>query len=459
MKKARHSWYLPALLLASCTLAACSAHDEILPSGSAVIPSSSWRPGPNGQALTASVPEQWWNRFGDPVLTSLVARAVHNNPDMAIAAERVMEARAQMRLSFSAELPHVEGSGIGIGNGRFSTMEFSQYILGGGLKFDTDLFGRLREQTRAAKARMLASAADRDAVELALIGDTVRAYVALQSSREALTILEHTRDVREAERIRIAHEVTAGYEKRSSADQADALVSNAQAQIAATKLQIARQEDALAVLLGDMPNDIDSIATDGPQLDNIRFPPVIEPVPARVLANRPDLVEAGDTIIAADHSLQSARAAFLPDIVINPGIGTIGGSNPFTGTAWALGGSILAPIFEGGELQANERIARSRRNQAAWAYRKAAIEAFREVEDALAGLTHLAEEEEQVQRALYDRQHTLADARKELRTGYVNYFDVANSEYDILETTLQRVQIRAARLGEIATLYQATGGK
>ena len=188
------------------------------------------------------------------------------------------------------------------------------------------------------------------------------------------------------------------------------------------------------------------------------MPPVIAPVPVRLLSNRPDLVSAANQIIAADHSLKSARAAFLPDFVINPGVGTAGGSGPLTGTVWALGGSLLAPIFEGGALRAKESIAVSQRNQAAWSYRKTAVQAFREVQDALSGTTHLADQEASLRRSLISKQHTLADTRKELNTGYVNYFDVANAESVALSAELQTVQIRAARLAELATLYQAVGG-
>ncbi|XYH18216.1 TolC family protein [Asaia sp. BMEF1] len=326
------------------------------------------------------------------------------------------------------------------------------------MTFDFDLFGKLREQTRAARVQTLSSEADRETIRLALIGDTVRAYVSLKASRSALVILERNLTVREAEQTRVSHQLKAGYEKISVLDQADALVSDAEAQIASTRLQIAQQEDALSVLLGDLPGDQITDMTAGLPLEALRLPPVIAPVPARLLSNRPDLISAADQIVAADHSLKSARAAFLPDITINPGIGTAGGSGPISGTVWALGGSLLAPIFEGGALRARESVAVSQRNQAAWTYRKTAVQAFREVQDALSGTCQLAAQEVSLKRSLISKQHTLDDARKELGTGYVNYFDVANAESAALSAELQTVQIRASRLAELATLYQAIGG-
>lgn len=438
-------------------LSACQTGDFIMPKGSSVTAPPTWRDGDAAQAMTTLDP-QWWSQFGDPVLVTLVTHALANNPDLAAAAERVLQARGQMRLALSAQLPHVDGQGLGIGNGHLIGQNFSQYILGGGLTFDFDLFGKLREQTRSARVQTLSSEADRETVRLALISDTVRAYVSLQASRSALAILQRNLTVRQAEQARVSHQLKAGYEKISSLDQADALVSDAEAQIASTRLQIAQQEDALSVLLGDLPDDQIATLTAGLPLEALRMPPVIAPVPVRLLSNRPDLVSAANQIIAADHSLKSARAAFLPDIVINPGVGTAGGSGPLTGTVWALGGSLLAPIFEGGALRAKESIAVSQRNQAAWSYRKTAVQAFREVQDALSGTTHLADQEASLRRSLISKQHTLADTRKELNTGYVNYFDVANAESVALSAELQTVQIRAARLAELATLYQAVGG-
>ncbi|NVN42948.1 efflux transporter outer membrane subunit [Asaia siamensis] len=438
-------------------LSACQKGDFIMPRGSAVTTPATWRQGTAAQPGTTLDP-QWWSQFGDPVLVALVSRALENNPDLALAAERVLQSRGQMRLALSAQLPHIDGQGLGVGNGHLIGQNFSQYILGGTLTFDFDLFGKLREQTRSARVQTLSSEADRETVRLALISDTVRAYVSLQASRSALAILERNLAVRQAEQTRVTHQLRAGYEKISSLDQADALVSDAEAQIASTRLQIAQQEDALSVLLGDMPGDQIATLTAGLPLEALRLPPVIAPVPARLLSNRPDLISAADQIVAADHSLKSARAAFLPDIVINPGIGTAGGGGPISGTIWALGGSLLAPIFEGGALRARESIAVSQRNQAAWTYRKTAVQAFREVQDALSGTTHLAAQEVSLKRSLSSRQHTLEDARKELSTGYVNYFDVANAESAALSAELQTVQIRASRLAELATLYQAVGG-
>ncbi|BAT20108.1 efflux transporter outer membrane subunit [Asaia bogorensis] len=454
--------YYPAkILIGLCLLSlgatGCQERDFNLPKGSAVVAPAQWRQGDQA-AMPTKLDPQWWGQFGDPVLVALVAHALDNNPDLALAAENVMQARAQMRLALSAQLPHIDGQALGIGNSRLFGSNFSQYILGGGLTFDFDLFGKLREQTRAARIQTLASAANREAVRLALIGDTVRAYVSLQASRTALEVLQRTLIVRQNELVRVRHQLATGYEKTSTFDQANALVSDAQSQIELTRLQISQQENALAVLLGEMPSDEMARLTQGKPLAALVLPPAVTPVPARLLANRPDLIAAADQIIAADHSLRSARAAFLPDISINPGIGTAGGTTPISGTIWSLGGSMLAPIFEGGALRARESMAVSQRNQAAWSYRKVAVQAFREVQDALTGVTRLAAQEESLQRSLEARRHTLEDARKELATGYVNYFDVANAETAALSAELQTVQVRASRLAEIATLYQAAGG-
>ncbi|NVN32187.1 TolC family protein, partial [Endobacter medicaginis] len=176
------------------------------------------------------------------------------------------------------------------------------------------------------------------------------------------------------------------------------------------------------------------------------------------LARRPDLISAADQIVAADHSLASARAAFLPDITLSPEIVTSAGGLQFSGTMWSVGGSLLAPIFVGGQLRANADIAASERDQAAWAYRAASLAAFAEVENALAAITRLAEQEQAAARLLDDNDRTLRDTKHRNSVGYTDYLTVLDAERTSLSSALDLIQIRAARLSQAATLYQAIGG-
>lgn len=443
-----------ALVLLAAGLAGCRGPYPTPPKGAAVTAPPFWRHELGSGATDARLDPHWWDRFGDPVIGQLVARALAHNPDLQSAIQRVFEAQAETRLALSAQLPHITGEVDGTGRAHVNGIDYSQYIIGGALSFDVDLFGRLREATRAARAQALATAADRDTVRLRLIADTVRDYVALRASDAALALLQDTLTNRQAEAARVRHQVAVGYAQASAAYQADSQVAATLAQIASTRLTITQQETALATLLGSPPADIPR----GRPLMELPLPGPVAPIPARVLARRPDLISAADQIVAADHSLASARAAFLPDITLSPEIVTSAGGLQFSGTMWSVGGSLLAPIFVGGQLRANADIAASERDQAAWAYRAASLAAFAEVENALAAITRLAEQEQAAARLLDDNDRTLRDTKHRNSVGYTDYLTVLDAERTSLSSALDLIQIRAARLSQAATLYQAIGG-
>lgn len=445
---------LALTIVAAAALVGCRGPYPQKPQASAVTAPAFWQHAIGTGATDAPLDPHWWDRFGDPVIGQLVARALAGNPDLQIAIERVIQAEAQTRLALSAQLPQIQGVVNGTGRAHINNIDYSQYIIGGTLSFDVDIFGKLRERTRAARAQALASEADRDTVRLRLIADTVRDYVSLRASDATLALLLDTLANRQAEADRVRHQAAVGYELASAAAQADSQVAAVAAQIASTRLQIAQQETALSTLLGSTPGGIPR----GRPLMDLPLPGAVAPVPARVLARRPDLIAAADQIVAADHSLASARAAFLPDITLSPYIATAAGGPTLDGTLWSVAGSFLAPIFVGGQLRANEDIAASSRNQAAWAYRADAIEAFAEVENALAAMVRLSEQEQAAQRLLADNNQTLHDVRRRRDVGYSDYLSVLDAERTSLSSALDLISVRASRLSQAATLYQAIGG-
>src|SRR4029077_19201778 len=170
--------------------------------------------------------------------------------------------------------------------------------------------------------------------------------------------------------------------------------------------------------------------------------------------------EAERQLAATDRALDSARAAFMPDIQLSA-IGGLSDSTLLDGSPlgiWSLGGSILAPIFSAGRLEAAQDAAVARRDQAAFTYRKAALTAFKEVEDALQAVKR-DEEQEQVltaQRASLARALKLAENR--YREGYSPYLDQLDAQRGLLIAQLALVRARVDRLNALVTLYQSLGG-
>lgn len=189
------------------------------------------------------------------------------------------------------------------------------------------------------------------------------------------------------------------------------------------------------------------------------LPVVPAGLPADVLRRRPDLAQAEYTLAATDATLSATRKQFLPTVRLTSTAGVLllnSLSDPTT--LWTLGGSVLAPLFSGGRLQAQVNTAVARRDQAALAYRRTALTAFREVEDALAGVDRLAEQSASLVRQRDLLSDTLRLATSRYRAGYATYLEQLDAQRGLLGAELSLLQARADLLNAAVSLYQAMGG-
>jgi outer membrane protein, multidrug efflux system len=383
----------PAVVsLVTAMLAACAGPRPNAPVDTTVIAPAAWRDGTTG-ASDAEIAE-WWRAFKDPVLTRIVEHALTSNVDVAIAATRVEEARAQFSAARGQLLPSAELVAGGkrerflnaFGQPASQSAEQAQIQI----SYDLDLFGRLRDASAAARAAFLATQAAQDNVKLAVASSAAAGYIGLRALDARLEVVRETLVAREGS-LRIARRrAQSGYATQLELEQAEAEFHATEQLIPPLQLAITRQENGLSVLLGENPRGIER----GVALSALTTPAVPPMLPSELLRRRPDIAQAEQLIVAADRSLDSARAAFLPSIRL----GASGGYVDSTLIAdpvgiFSVGGSILAPIFEGGRLRAQADAAAARRDQAAYSYRKAALNSFREVEDALASVQRTNEQE------------------------------------------------------------------
>jgi NodT family efflux transporter outer membrane factor (OMF) lipoprotein len=439
-------------------LAGCGAGERpAAPSTAVVLPPAGWRDSVEGDAATAA---DWWRGFGDPVLAAVVEKALANNSDILIAAARVEEARAQFKLARAQQLPTLSGVFGGKARDRsvspFGTPEEQSAAQGTlSVTYDLDLFGRLANATESARAALLASQAARDNVRLAVAASAAGGYITLLGLDARLAVLRDTLKAR-ADSLHLAtRRAEAGYAPRLDLAQAEAEYRATEQLIPTLVLAIRRQEDGLSLLLGENPRAI----ARGGALVALVLPGVGGGLPADLLRRRPDIAAAEQQLVAADRSLDSARAAFLPSVQLNAAAGYVAStllSDPIG--IWTIGGSILAPLFQGGRLTAQANAAAARRDQAAFAYRRAALTAFREVEDALAAVQRTAEQEQ----ALSAQRNALADALRlatnRYRAGYSPYLEQLDAQRGLLAAELSLAQVRADRLNAVVSLYQALGG-
>jgi len=437
-------------------LAACAGPAIDTASVPAVLPAPAWR---TDAGAVAPLDVVWWQGFNDPALTALVERALANNSDIGIAMGRVREARANLTIAHSQLLPTLD-AGLAGGRSRsvsaFATpieQNFAQPQVQAA--YEIDLFDRLADTQSAARNAWFATQAARDSVRLAVASATASSYITLRSLDARLGIAKATLDAR-SDSLRIASSrVRNGYSPKLELQQAQAEYDATAQIIPQIELAIARVENGLSVLTGDPPQAV----ARGAALNALAPPPLADGLPSQLLARRPDIAQAEYTLAATDASLAAARKRFLPQVRLTASLGAAFStllSDPIT--LWSAGGSVLAPLFEGGRLTGAAEAAGAQRDQAAYAYRRAVLTGFREVEDALAAVKRL---DEQQALAVHQRD-ALAEgvrlATNRYREGYSPYLEQLDAQRGLLAAELSLVQVRADALSARIQLYQAMGG-
>jgi len=450
----RKSMTLAALSVLA--LSACAPALQQVPPGSAVAPPTEWR---TTLGVTAPVEADWWNEFGDLQLTRLVEQARLNNADVQIAAARVDEARATELGSRGYLLPSV-GAGLDGGVrrevspfGRAQESIVAQPTFRA--SYELDLFGKNAARVDAAKAGVAASAASAEAARLSVTAATATGYITLLALDKRLEVLEATREAR-ARALKFARDrAEVGYTSQLELRQAEAEYQATVQLLPQLKAQIARQENALSVLTGALPGTI----TRGGSLEALRQPAPPAALPSQLLRRRPDIAAAEYMVAAADARMRVARADFMPSINLGASAGVALSdllANPIS--VWSLGGSVLAPIFQGGRLQAQLDGTTAQRDQAAWNYRSVVLNAFREVEDRMVVLANLKQQEAALEAQRVAVADALRHAQNRYRAGYTPYIEQIDAQRALLGVELSLVQTRADELTTLVGLYQAVGG-
>lgn len=449
----RGRWAWSAMIL---TTTGCVGSRPATPTAAAIVAPLDWRSAPSGRVTIGA---NWWRTLNDPVLDGYVSAALANNVDLAIAASRIDEARAQERLARAQLLPNLD-AGASVAHQR-SVSAFGQaqvQTVGGPLvsaSYDLDLFGRLANGDAAARAALLATSYGRDVVTLAVASSTVSSYIILRALDARLAIARSTLADRAAALKYARRRAEVGYTSRLEWRQAEAEYRATEQLVPQIELAITRQENALRVLIGTVPAEVPR----GLPLSDFPVPAVPDGLPADLLRRRPDLAQAEQQLVASDRSLDSARAAFLPDIRLSGSAGAALSTLLTSPVAiWSIGGSILAPLFEGGRLTAQSDAAAARRDQAAFGYRRAALTAFREVEDGLAATQRTAEQLEALRQQRTALAQALRLATNRYNAGYAPYIDQLDAQRGLLTADLSVVQAESDQLTALVQLYQAMGG-
>jgi multidrug efflux system outer membrane protein len=405
--------------------------------------------------------------YRDPVLSGLIAVALSNNFDVRIAVTRIEQAAAALRVQRAGYVPAINASAsytdAQAGNiPPAPGASGEQYDLFGVLSYEVDVWGRIRRLNESARAQFLASEEAKRAIEVSLVAGVASTYFNLRALDRQLEIATETLVSREdlLELTRVKFDDGQGIVSELDVVQARTQVASAQSSIANLRRLIATTENALSVLLGSNPRDIER----GLSIDEQWAPGSLAAgLPSEVLLRRPDLRAAEQNLIAANADIGVARAAYFPAISLTGAFGLQSAElgdlfDAGVSEAWNFAPSITAPIFNGGKIRAGVRAAEARQRQALAEYEKAIQIAFREVDDALAGIQYFREQLVADQEVVWAESKRLELARLRYEGGVASYSDVLDAQRFLFSAELTAVQTRNNLLNASVQLYKALGG-
>jgi multidrug efflux system outer membrane protein len=416
------------------------------------------------QAQVASFADlPWWQVFRDPQLQDLIRTALKENYDLQLATERIAAARAQVAITRSSLFPQVQVGGTFAGGKDPSTQsKYNILTLTADAAFQVDLFGRLRRATQAARAELLATEDARNTVILTLVSDVASYYFTLLQLDLELQITRDTVktqvDSVKLTQLRLDH----GVATKLDVLQSQQVLDTANAQLPDIERQIGQAEDAISILLGHYPDGVRR----GLPLVQQPIPPEVPPgMPSTLLERRPDIQEVEHELVAANAEIGVAKAAFFPQISLTgAGGGAFGRSTLFTGLMssqtgiWSYGAQVTQPIFTGGALRGNLKLAESQHRQELIAYQQVIQLAFRDVSDALIGYQKLHQVRVAQETTVKDLQDTVDTSLARYRGGITTYLEVLDGQRSLFGAELDLAQARGNEYQSLVQLYKALGG-
>jgi outer membrane protein, multidrug efflux system len=408
--------------------------------------------------------DKWWEVFQDKELQELIRTALKNNYDVRIAATRVLQARAQLGITRADQLPTLDVGGNVTGTrnpqiGPIPSYQLTQGQVSASAAWNLDFWGRYRRATEAARATLLANEWAQKEVMATLVANVASSYFQLRQLDLQLEISKRTlgsrRDSLELTKTLEEH----GINNLLDVRQSEQLVYTAAAEVPDLERQIAQQENALSILLGNNPGDVPR----GLKLtEQPHAPEVPVGLPSALLERRPDIRQAEQNLVAANAQIGVARAAYFPQISLT---GTAGYesaklTNLFQGPAglWTLTGALTQPIFEGGRLKSGVRLAEAQHEQLLLTYQQTIQGAFRDVSDALVAYRKFREFRIQQQMLVESAQDAARLSEVRFKAGSTDYLEVLTNETNSFTAELTLAQAEGNELTALVQLYLALGG-
>lgn len=411
--------------------------------------------------------QEWWQLFQDEQLQELIRTALRQNFDVRIAAARVAEARAQLGITRADQFPQLDASAlaererVSASPVPFPLQEYERNVfqVGGSASWEVDFWGRFRRATEAARATLAATEWGRRAVVTSLVAQVAEAYFRLRAIDFNLDIARQTLASRQ-ESLRLTQvRASGGASSELDVRQAEQLVFGASATIVDLERQAEQQENLISLLLG---NDPAAVPRGRTLTDQPLIPEVPTGLPSALLEHRPDIVEAEQTVVAANANIGVARANYLPELSLtgSGGLQSAALSSLLTGPAafFTAGASLIQPVFTAGRTRSQVELAKARHEEALLAYQQTILQSLRDVSDALIAYRRDREFREQQQLLTRSADDALRLTTVRYQGGASSYLEVLDADTRLFAAQLVLAQAQLNERLALVQIYRALGG-
>jgi multidrug efflux system outer membrane protein len=431
-----------------------------------LTPEAATQPGvlPAKTDATSLGEQKWEEIFKDQQLQHLIRTALQQNYDVRIAASRILQAEALLRITRADQYPELD-AGASISNqrrartGPIPSFENTAGQISVAAAWELDFWGKYRRATQAARAELLAQEWARQAVISTLVADVAGSYFQLRELDLELEIARRTASSR-TESLNLTKTLQErGLNTMLDVHQAEQLVYAASAQVPDIERQIEQQENAISILLGRNPGDVSR----GLKLTEQPLAPEVPAgLPSSLLERRPDIRQAEQRLIAASARIGVAKAAYFPQITLTASGGFQSSTlaELFTGPAglWSFGAALTQPIFNGGRIRSNVRLTKAQQEEALLVYQRTIQQAFREVSDGLVAYRKNQEFRKQQELLTQSAREAARLSGVRYRAGQTSNLEVLTNETNLFAAELRFAQAQLNERLALVQLYRALGG-
>jgi NodT family efflux transporter outer membrane factor (OMF) lipoprotein len=455
------------LALSACSFAPAYKTPDSAAAAATYEESGDWK---TAEPADAQVRGPWWSMFQDPVLDGIETQVADANQDLKAAYARLLQARAATRIARADLFPTLTvgssatRSRTSVNSPKFprgAAPDANNFDLEADLSYEVDVWGRVRNAVASARASQQASAADLAALNLAIRAELASDYFALRSEDTQQQLLDKT-VFDYAKALQLTQNLyRGGAAALSDVAQAQAQLETAQTQAADIRLQRAQTEHAIGVLLGQNPSMFHMDAN--PYIIPVAPPPIDPGLPSTLLERRPDVAAAERRTAAANAQIGVARAAYFPVFSLGAAAGfdSTSTSNWLSAPSrlWSLGpvAGVLT-VFDAGRHRAQTAQAKAVYDEQVADYRNIVLVAYQEVEDNLAALRQLQQENLSETAAVGSTATALQQAQYRYKAGLVTYLEVSTAENAYLQAQIANVVIQLRRMNASVLLVKALGG-